>query len=204
MGPGATYAVMTFCVGVLLLLGWLYATTGNPRSGTMLRKSLLLFAAPMLLAPAHLFHFPLGMLALVASEEGLKVFASTREQARLNKFWLVTLFGVLELTLIKPLWGVALARTGSDWDRLSMAAIIYATALPVLMHAVTAAIYAFAFERRLWAAFLASWAVHTAFNLAIAYFGLSPVAVMIETAILAVTLIGLISRQRMSPASDER
>lgn len=46
MGPGATYAAVTFLAGVLCLLGWLYATTGLPRSTAILKKSLwlILFA----------------------------------------------------------------------------------------------------------------------------------------------------------------
>lgn len=196
MGPGTTFAVITFIAGVLLLLGWLYATIGNPRSGAMLGKSLLLFAVPIMLVPAQLFQFPLGMWALVAWEEGLKAFASTREQNRVNKFWLVALFGIWELAVDKPFWGVALAQSGESWDRLAMVGLLYATALPVLMHVVTAAIYAFTFKGRLWAAFIASWIVHTAFNETVDYFGLSLTAVIIETTILGVTLSALIVRQR--------
>lgn len=204
MGTGATYAFVTFMAGVLLLLGWLYATAGNPRSGAMLGKSLLLFAVPIMLAPTQLFQFPLGMWALVACEEGLKVFASTREQSRVDKFWLVALFGIWELTVDKPFWGIDVAQSGVSWDRLAMAGFLYATALPVLMHVVTAAIYAFTFERRLWAAFIASWTVHTAFNEAVDYFGLSPTAAIIETTILGIILIGLITRQRQLAAIGGR
>ena len=196
MGPGATYAFMTFIAGVLLLLVWLYATDGNPRSGAMLGKSLFLLAVPIMLSPAQLFQFPLGMWALVAFEEGVKAFASTREQKRVDKFWLVALFGIWELTVDKPFWGLEVAQSGQSWDRLAMVGFLYATALPVLMHVVTAAIYAFTFERRLWAAFIASWFVHTAFNEAVDYFGLSPTAAIIETAILGAILFGLITRQR--------
>jgi hypothetical protein len=204
MGPGATYALITFFAGVMLLLGWLYATTGNPRSGAMLGKSCLLFAVPIMLTPAQLFQFPLGMWALVACEEGLKAFGSTREENRVDKFWFVCLFGIWELTVDKPFWGFAVAQSGESWDRLAIAGSVYATALPVLMHAVTAAIYAFTFKRRLWAAFLTSWAVHTAFNEAVGYFGVSLMAAIIETAILGIILIGVVSRQRRVAAIEGR
>lgn len=204
MAPGAVYAFVTFLVGVVLLLGWVYATAGNPRSGAMLRKSLLLFAVPIMLAPAELFQFPLGMWALVACEEGLKAFAATREQKRVDKFWLVALFGIWELTVDKPFWGLVVAQSGENWDRLAIAGFVYATALPVLMHVVTAAIYAFTFERRLWAAFIASWFVHTAFNEAVEYFGLSPTAAIIETTFLGIILISLITRRRRRTAISSR
>lgn len=200
MGLAATYAIVTFTVGVLCLLGWLYATTENPRSWAMLKKSTLLFALPIMFAPAQLFQFPLGMWALIAFEEGLKAFASTREDNRENKFWLVALFGIWELTVDKPFWGLVLAQSGENWDRLSLIGLAYATALPVLMHAVTAAIYAFTFERKIWAAFIASWIVHTAFNESVDYFGLSPLVAITQTVILALMLAALFARRRQVPA----
>jgi hypothetical protein len=204
MGPGATYAIVTFSTGILCLLGWLYATAGNPRSGAILKKSLLLFALPIVLAPTQLFQFSFGMWVLVACEEGLKAFASTREERRNDKFWLIALFGIWELTIDKPFWGLVLAQPGESWDRLALSGILYATALPVLMHLVTAAIYAFTFERRLWAAFVLSWAVHTAFNEAATYFFLSPIAVVIETAVLAAILMFILRRRPQAPAVQER
>ena len=202
MGPGATYAVVTFTAGILCLLGWLYATTDNPRSWAILRKSPLLFVAPIMVAPAQLFQFPFGMWALVAFEEGLKAFASTREPSHENKFWLVALFGIWELAIDKPFWGLVLAQSGETWDRLSLVGLAYATALPVLMHTVTAGIYAFTFERRLWAAFLASWMVHTSFNESVDYFGLSPVLAITQTAILALMLAALFGKRRQVPAPE--
>jgi hypothetical protein len=200
VGQGATYAVVTFAAGILCLLGWLFATTDHARSWTMLKKSLLLFALPIMFAPAQLFQFPFGMWALVAFEEGLKTFASTREQSRDNKFWLIALFGVWELTVDKPFWGLVLAQSGETWDRFSLAGLVYATALPVLMHTVTAAIYAFTFERRIWAAFVTSWIVHTAFNESVDYFGPSPLLAIVQTAILALALAVLLARRPQVPA----
>jgi hypothetical protein len=203
MGLAATFAFITFFVGVVVLLGWLFANVENPRAGTMLGKSLLLFAVPIMLAPSQLFQFPLGMWAWVACEEALKSFASTREQKQLDKFWLVFLFGVWELTVDKPFWGIVIAQSGEVPDHLALAGVLYATALPVLMHAVTAAIYAFMFKGRLWAAFAASWVIHTTFNEAVTYFGISPAAAAIETAILGAILIALFTRRPSDTASQE-
>jgi hypothetical protein len=143
------------------------------------------------------------MWAWVACEEGLKTFASTREQNREDKFWLVALFGIWELTIDKPFWGLVLAQSGESWDRLSMIGLVYATALPVLMHAVTAAIYAFTFQRRLWAAFIASWIVHAVFNESVDYFSSSSLGVAIaQTAILALMLTALVSSRRQASESQ--
>ena len=204
MGPGATYAVVTFCTGVLLVLAWLYATASNPRSGAMLKKSLLLFVVPVMLAPIGWLTSAFGLWAWVACEEALKAFASTREEDRVNKFWLVTLFGIWELTLDKPFWGLLVGQSGESWGRLAMAGFLYATALPVLMHAVTAAIYAFAFERRIWAAFITSWMIHTAYNEAAEYFLLSPVAVIAETVVLSAILMFLLHQSPRGAAAKGR
>lgn len=195
MGLSATYAIVTFTTGVLFLLGWLYATAGNPRSWPILKKSLLWFALPIMFAPSALFQFPFGMWAWVACEEGLKAFASKREEKRADKFWLIALFGIWELTVDKPFWGLVLGQSGEIWDGLALGGLLYTTALPVLMHLVTAAIYAFCFEGRLWVAFIASWVVHTAFNEAATYFYLSPVAVVIETTVLGAILAVILFRQ---------
>ncbi len=196
MSPGATYAVITFGVGVILLLGWLYATTDNPRSWVILQKSVLLFALPIMFLPVGRLLLPVGMWATVAWEEGLKAFASTREQNRVDRFWLVSLFGIWELTVDKPFWGWVLAQPIENWDRVEVVGLVYATALPVLMHTVTAAIYAFVFANRIWAAFIVAWAVHWTFNEAVGYFGLSVPAAIFETMILGAILAGILSARR--------
>ena len=193
MGPGGSFALMTFATGTLFLMGWLYATLNNPRSNSILMKSVVLFAFPMLIWPGWiLLRLPFGFWIAAACEEGLKAFASTREERRDDKFWLVTLFGIWELTVSKPFIGRLLAQPGESWHRLSMIGVVYATALPVLMHAVTAAIYAHASERRLWPAFTASWVVHAVFNITATHFAFSPAWVLIETTILATMLAALL------------
>jgi hypothetical protein len=195
MGPGATYAAVTFIAGLLCLLGWLYATADNPRSLTMVKKSLWLIVLPMLLTPAPFFTFPLGMWALVAFEEGVKAFASTREREAKNKFWLVSLFGVWELTLDKPFWGLVVSQSAGNWDRGSLVGLVLATTIPVLVHAVTAAIYAFCFECRLWAAFVTSWLIHTAYNESVDYFGISPAVQLTQVAMLTILLLALVAKR---------
>jgi hypothetical protein len=64
------------------------------------------------------------------------------------------------------------------------------------MHAATAAIYAFCFESRLWAAFITSWLVHTVYNESVDYFGLSPTVQLTQVACLALLLAALVVRQR--------
>jgi hypothetical protein len=194
MSPGPTYGLITFLIGILLLLAWLYATAGNPRSGTMLKKSLLLFALPIIFSPAGYLTFPLGAWVWIACEEGLKAFASTRERDRLDRFWLVTLFGIWELTVDKPFWGYFLAPQIANWGRVDVGELIYATVLPVLMHTVTAAIYAFTAERRIWVALIASWTLHVAFNEAVNRLGFSPEIMALETLILA-SMLGWILRR---------
>lgn len=199
MGPGATFAFVTFTSGILLLLSWFYATADRSQSGAMFRRSLWLFALPSALLTASPFQFSGFMWALIAGEEALKAYASTREQNRFDKFWLVALFGIWEMIINKPFYGLFV---GGSWDRLEMARFLYATALPVLMHLVTAAIYAFTFERRLWAAFISSWIVHAAFNAAAPYFSTSPIGVIAESMILGMILTVILRRQRGLAAMD--
>jgi hypothetical protein len=202
MGVAGTYALMTFATGALLLLGWLYVNIDNPRCGAILKKSALLFLLPMLLWPGGLvLRLPLGVLIDGACEEGLKAFASTREQHPRDKFWLVALFGIWELAVDKPFWGLVLARSGDSWDRLAMVGIVSATALPVLMHTTTAAIYAFAFKDRIWVAFIASWIVHVTFNWSVDHFSPSVPLATVQTVALVIILAGILGQARQ-PATQ--
>jgi hypothetical protein len=197
MGVAGTYALMTFATGALLLLGWLYVNIDNPRCAAILKKSALLFLLPMLFWPGGLvLRLPLGVWIDGACEEGLKAFASTREQNPKNKFWLVALFGIWELAVDKPFWGLVLAKSGESWDRLAMIGIVSATALPVLMHTTTAAIYAFAFKDRIWAAFIAGWVVHVTFNWSVDHFSTSVPLVTVQTVTLVIILAGILGQAR--------
>ena len=195
MSPPATYALATFLTGVISLLIWLYFTADNPRSVSILGKSLLFFVAPMIFSPEGLIRFPLAMFVWVACEEALKAFASTREELPFNRFWLVSLFGVWELTLSKPFWAIALARTPSEFTRADMAIFVVGTALPALMHVVTAAVYAFRFRKNLWAAFIICFALHAAWNVIAPNLVYSITADLSEAVVLVILLIAALPRK---------
>src|SRR5205823_4880741 len=99
---------------------------------------------PMIFTPGRWLLVHVGMWAVVAFEEGVKAFASTREQNRIDRFWLVSMFGIWELILDKAPGALFLDQPVSNGSLLQIMGLLYATALPVLMHIVTAAIYAFA------------------------------------------------------------
>ena len=182
-------AVLAFGVGVILLLVWAYLTTDNPRSNRLLLKSCWLFVLPgaaIWALPDGIYRFPLSMWVAVLIEECLKVFAAKTEPDPRNRFALIVLFGIWELMLAKSMGVVAGDRLPAEWGRPEAIALVLAAVVPVLMHMVTAAIYAFRFGRRLWAAFVASWAVHTAFNEGVHLFGISPLASLTKLAVLAI------------------
>jgi hypothetical protein len=194
MDSGSIFALVAFLVGIFLLLGWLYVMVGNQRSSRIFKKSLLFFVVPMLLFPPNLLGYPLSMFFLVTCEEALKALAARGERGRMNRFWLVSLFGIWELVLTKPLWGAAAAQSNVNFDGFQLAGLLYAAILPVFMHAVTAAIYAFRFRGHLWAALAAAWMVHIAFNLSVGYFGVSVTAALVETVTLVVILLIVLPR----------
>ena len=160
MGEAGLYAVVTALAGVILFLGWLYATTDNPRSATILLKSVALFVVPVALLglfPEDLFRFPLSMWVVVLLEECLKALGAKTEQTAINRFLLVVLFGIWELVWVKPLWGLNHSVVLDGWNNLQLAGLTAGGIVTVLMHAVTAEIYAFRFGR-VAVALIASWA----------------------------------------------
>jgi hypothetical protein len=203
------YATVTAIAGVILLLGWLYVTTDNPRSTAMLAKSVLLFVLPgaiVVALPEQLFQFPLSMWVLVLFEETLKAIAATTEETRADRFWLVALFGAWELTVFKPLWGLSHVATLESWSNLQLTGLTVAGLITVVMHGVTAEIYAFRFEARLPLALFVCWAIHVAFNESVGLLGLSVLSCSVL--LLAVLLLfaalwpkGILSSTR---ANDER
>jgi hypothetical protein len=177
MAPGHSYAALCFAAGILLLAGWAHLTVDNPRSGKMALKALWLFALPagvVIALPDALLAFPLSMWVFVAVEEGLKANAARTEKNPYDKFWLVALFGLVELTLAKPLMGLGSDTELSGWGRWDLLGLTAATVIPVLMHTVTAAIYAFYLKGKIWAQLVICWAVHVLFNESVGIFGLSP------------------------------
>jgi len=206
MSPAPTYATMTFAAGIILLLSWAYVTTDNPRSNKLLIKSLWLFVLPGIAiwaVPDAAFRFPLSMWVLVLVEEGLKTFAATTERSRADRFWLITLFGIWELMLAKPMWGLATLETLNGWNGLQMAGLVAAGAVTVLMHTVTAAIYSFHFEKRLPAAFFVSCIVHIVFNESVDLFGVSLPNCLIQALVLLVLLVALWPRAYRHGSTEE-
>ena len=192
----ATYltAILAFGVGVILLLLWAYFTTDNPRSNRLLLKSSWLFVLPgaaIWALPDSIYRFPLSMWFAVLIEECLKFYAARTEPRPRDRFALIALFGIWELMLAKSVGMLTGDRLPANWGRPEAIMLLLAAMVPVLMHIVTAAIYAFRFRGRLWAAFVASWAVHTAFNEAVDLFGISPLFSGAELIVLAILLAAI-------------
>ena len=109
MNAPQLYALITCAAGLILLLGWAYVSTDNPRSNRILLKSVLLFVIPIggvVALPERLFQFRLSMWLVVLIEESLKATAASTEQRPIDRFLLVALFGIWELIWVKPLWGL--------------------------------------------------------------------------------------------------
>jgi len=207
MSPAQVYATICAAVGIILLLGWIYVTTDNLRSNKLLAKSVWLFVLPGLaiwMLPDAMFQFPLSMWVLILVEECLKAVAASTERSRIDRFWLITLFGIWELMLAKPMWGLAHSQMLSDWNQLQLAGLVAAGIVAALMHAVTASIYAFHFERRLFAALLVSWIVHTAFNESVDLFGVSLSTSLLQIFVLLVLLAALWPNRFRVGATQER
>jgi hypothetical protein len=205
MSAPQLYALVTCLAGIILLLGWLYVTTGNPRWSTILLKSVLLFVLPALVIvalPDALFRFPLSMWVLVLIEEFLKAIASATERDPMDRFFLVVLFGIWELVWAKPLWGLNHFSALEDWSNLQLAGLTVAGVITVLMHSVTAEIYAFRLARNWPLALLLSWAFHTAFNESIDLFGVSLVSCLLLLLPLVLLFVALWPKRPPEPQSS--
>jgi hypothetical protein len=194
MSAAQVYAAVTCLTGVILLLGWLYVTSDNPRSIKLLIKSVLFFVLPgilLALVPPSLVQFPLALWVGTLIEEALKAGAVRGEQTKLDRFFLVSLFGIWELALGKPGWGLAHAGLLDNYTNLQLVGLTMGGMITVLMHAVTAEIYAFRFEGRLGLAVAVSWAIHTAFDEAIDLLGVSLVAGSLLFMVLIIMFVAL-------------
>jgi hypothetical protein len=161
------YPLLTFATGLILLMGWFYVTAANPRAGKLLLKSVGFFVVPAGIAaavPDRIVQLPFSMWVLVLIEEALKATAAATEPEPMNRFWLVVLFGIWELTLSKTVRGVEQFATYAMLTPAQAGGIAAMGVITVLMHAVTAEVYAFRFRGRLAAAFAASWVLHVSFN----------------------------------------
>ena len=187
-------ALVTFAAGFLLLLGWAYLTTDNPRSNRLLAKSLWLFVLPsaaLWALPDRIYAFPLSMWVASLVEECLKLWGASTEPKTRDKFWLVALFGIWELMLAKAVWSVTGGQIPGDWGRSDILVVAIAAAVVVLMHSLTAVIYAFHFQGRPWLALLAAWALHTIFNESADLLGISPMASVARAIPLLILLLAL-------------
>jgi hypothetical protein len=171
-GGAKAIAFITFLFGLLALLGWLFLTSADATAVHLLRRSLWYFVVvPLLLS------LPLGLIGvigghmdltasallslalLVAFEEALKLWASRSETSGIRIFALVSLFGIFELMLVKPL---ILNIPAGDIERL----LYPASAVPaVFLHVLTAAIYAFHWRNSPGVQLIVCAAMHFAFNL---------------------------------------
>lgn len=174
MEAGFVCSAATFLAGAVTLLGWLYFTTGNPDSTRLLKKSALLFAVPVVLIatislglwdafPGTWLFVLLGFWTTALLQECLKAWASRTESDPINRFWLVASFGVWQLMLAKPLFGLRDGAELHGHDRLGILTVVVLLAAPVLMHVVTAAIYAFSRASRPTQLLLA-WSLHVAYQ----------------------------------------
>ena len=82
MSPPATYALITFLAGVIALLGWLYANAANPQAGSLLGKSVGIFAIPIVFMPGGWVMLHIGMWAAVAFRGAPASITATRRRAR--------------------------------------------------------------------------------------------------------------------------
>lgn len=103
------------------------------------------------------------------TRDSLGLIVADENNEPMNRFWLVVLFGIWELMLSKTTRGIEQIAT---YAMLTPAEAIGITAMgiiTVLMHSVTAEVYAFRFRGRIAAALAASWVLHVGFNEAVTF-----------------------------------
>ena len=102
-----------------------------------------------------------GVIGLVFVEEAIKFRAARLRKSGIQAFALVSLFGIYELALIKPVLMRGMNGSANEmfWLQSSL--------LPALsLHVLTAAIYAFHFRQRPATQFAICAGLHSLFNLA--------------------------------------
>lgn len=165
-----TFRMITSMLGVLLLFGWFYATATLTAHHRLFFRSLWLFAAPMLiiiLLPNPRLPFLVAVLGLVLVEELIKLNAARWELSSIRKFWMVALFGIWELMLAKPFLGFDSPAELAAVERADLLLIAASGIVPVVMHSVTAAIYAFRLKRKPFLQLTVCWTIHATYNLAV-------------------------------------
>lgn len=210
VSSGALLALTLFASGLASLLLWIALMLGNPRQAPILRKSVVFFllpgalmivipiVAPPVLVLPYLLLGPwtvLGILLLfVLIEEFLKSSAARSESRPYDKFAFAMLFGIFELALAKPLLPLVAGDLMGEWSRWGLAGLAIGAMLAMMMHTVTAALYAFKFPDRPWLGLLTCFAIHAFYNFVVTVF-LSVALVVIAAIIFAIFLIVLLPQR---------
>ena len=184
------YAAITFLAGVGFLAAWLYATAENARSTRILVKSVVLFVVPgvaLASVPPRFLHSEMAVFAAILAEEVLKAVASLTENNEYDRFWLICLFGIWELTLAKPVWGITHYNIIENLDKLQLVGLTLGGCVTVLMHSVTAKIYCSRLLRKIGLALIVAWAFHATFDEAVRLFVVS----FRELSIVAIVLVAI-------------
>jgi hypothetical protein len=204
--------ILVFLYGWVLLGLWALAANENRAPmRNLIKLSALYFLTPILLVVA-LIHSVLPALLIVSpfvplGEEWLKRMAGRRVLSEnISVFYLICLFGIWELTISKSLMPLfsTWPSLSSDW---SIAVFIWLVSLPIIMHASTAAIYAF-YRRgdgnlRYWPCV----AIHWAFNASRELYGEVPfdevslLSLVIDSAVWVLLLLFLLRRAIQSRLS---
>lgn len=162
----AVISLVTFLLGVTALLVWLHVLRFNPSTRTIMLSGLwYAFLASALLGLAVFFTAMVvrdpdatAFLSIIILapliEECIKVRAANSLDKSTQIFALISLLGIYELMLSKPLSML----DATHWSQ----ALIGIPA--VMMHMLTAAIYAFHFEGSRKEQFTISAAIHIVFN----------------------------------------
>jgi len=193
VSSGVFFALLLFATGLVLQLVWVVRTLGNPRFGIMLRKSVVFFLLPGALMVVLPFIVPIPimrpstfwavMAVAVFVEELLKMSAARSERLVRDKFALAMLFGIFELMFAKPFLPPGRDAMIGPWTQLDAVDLALRGMLPVLMHTVTAALYAFTFAERPWIGLAVCFPLHFIYNFLVLVF---PTIAMV--ALLAIVL----------------
>jgi uncharacterized membrane protein len=161
------FALATFLIGLIALLVWLRIFGFDQRArGILLAALLLLLAADLANSGLGfmIWGIPGGnspdqiVLKIVVFapilEEAAKTFGALNRHIRRERFTLVSLFGIYELILSKPISMLQ----ATNWSDLL-------PAFPALaMHVLTATMYAYSLEHRWTAKFAICVLIHALFN----------------------------------------
>lgn len=158
--------ILTFGAGLLALSTWIYLRGFDRAARSILIIGLLYLLLADLIGATLSLIGPLAldgenewsvlMLVLLVPlvEEGVKVRAAKSRTVPSETFALVSLFGIYELMLGKPFSMIG----AQEWYE-------FLTAVPALvMHLVTASIYAFHFKGNHLLQFMTCFVVHAGFN----------------------------------------